>query len=483
MSPIREPQMTVSILRRHRSPKIVSLAIVAGLLVACADESGPLEDRRFANEPATRIVELATPTDLPRQTPAPTMPPLGSPEAMLNVHDAPEIIFVATNGSIDVIDTVNVDQRRSIVVDAAQIIDFASSPGGNRVAVLTKSFTESGAVDVVVFERDGQEVRRWTDLGELAPAGATPVMSSGGDASSGGFITWASEADRLLVSTNGSDLISIEIAGSPQRLSVPARVQTVEHAAWSPLGDQIGLLARDEDGTGAIWVMDPFVDGVSLRQVTPPDADAFNLGSVTRFAWLPDGSGFVYILAVDVGISNQGGQLYAYNLQENQRVLVAAPGQGGPSAQIVDFEVSPDGLVVAYTISIPTGDQWQFHSLWVRSLETSNVYRVPVAQTERITEMWWSEAGLVWRQQTGNNLDIVLKAESADVEFLREHGDEVMATPISGSTPSASPVIATPDAASPVATSDAATPIRGTPDIGTPVATAHTHGTPRDQTG
>jgi hypothetical protein len=225
--------------------------------------------------------------------------------------------------------------------------------------------------------------------------------------------------------------------------------------------------------------MDPFVDGLSARQVTPPDADAFDLGSVTEFAWLPDGSGFVYILSADAGVASGGGQLFAFDLTTNQRDLVATPGRGGPSAKIVDFAVSPDGQVVAYSISIPNGEQWQFHSLWVRALESSDTYRVPLAQTDRINEIWWTGSGLAWQQQSGDELDIVLQSQSMNLEFLREHGVEPIATPGPGATPAASPITATPQAATPIATPDLATPVEGSPNTGTPVSTPQDQGTPR----
>ncbi len=475
MSQSREWRTTHKLANRRRFHAIASLIIVAGLLVACADESGPVDDRRFANDPVTRAVEVATPTEAPPPAVAPTPPPAGSPEALLHVQGGPVVLYVQTDETIDIVDTVDPERRRSIAIAPARIVDLAGAPNGDQVAVLVTSTEDGGAVDVVVYDREGEEVRRWTNLGELATSEATPLPDPVNSESTGGFVTWAADGERLLVSTNGTDLIAIEIAGDVQQYALPARVQMVEYALWSPLGDQIGFLSRDDDGAGAIWTMDPFVDGLSSRQVTPPNADAFNLGSVTQFSWLPDGSGFVYILATEPGESNPGGQLYAYDLESSQRALVATPGRGGPSARIVDFAVSPDGQVVAYIISIPSGDRWRFHSLWVRGLTTSNVFRVPTSQTDQIDGLWWSQPGLVWRQQSEDGQDIVLKSDSTEARVLRDQEDLALATPAPVATP-----FATPLAATPIATPDAATPISGTPPSGTPVASPHSDGTPTE---
>jgi hypothetical protein len=244
-------------------------------------------------------------------------------------------------------------------------------------------------------------------------------------------------------------------------------------AIWSPRGDQIALLGTNATGSGVIWLFDPNVDGESLRQVVPPNADAANLGSVTGFSWLPNGLGLAYILAPGQGDENPGGQMYTLDLETGARQVVATPGRGGPAAQIVTFTVSPDGKSIAYTIASPVDGGWQFHSMWVRSLKQHVVHEVPVPDTERVNAIWWVASGLAWEQQTGEQADYVLITKTEDLYLLLSRGPDVPASPVSDGTPLATPELATPLAegtpqATPVPATPAASPAAASPIAATP---------------
>jgi len=437
--------------------RIVTVLVVAGLLVACADDSATPDDRRFANEPSTEVPEATSPPQTPVAS-APTPLPQASPESLLDAQDAPGFIFLLLDGSIDVIDAAGSEPpRRIIAPDSRRFVAIARSPVDERVAALTMPVTETAdaRAEVAIYDSEGQMVNGWSDLpsatGGIATPGpdAVPVPPPS--------ISWGPDANRLLVATGGSDLVSLDIDGEASVLPVPSPVQQVVHAAWSPQDDQIALLAPNADGSAAIWVFSPYVDGVSMRQVAPPNADASNLGSVIEFAWLPDGSGLAYILAGDTGAGEAGGQLYTINIKLGIKLLVATPGRGGPAAQIVDFALSPDGRAIAYTIAIPDGEQWQFHSLWVRSVQARAVYGVPAGNPERIERLWWAGSGIAWQQQAGGTLQIVaqMAGESPVTVFTAGPAGE-------------SPIGATPDAATPVASTPAATPISATPVQATP---------------
>jgi len=451
--------------RISRCWRIVTVLVVAGLLVACADDSATTDDRRFANEPSTEVASVAT---SPAQTPvaaAPTPLPQASPESLLDGQDAPAFIFILLDGSIELIDAVGSEPTRRIIApDSRRFVAIARSPVEDRVAALTMPVTETAdaRAEVAIYDSEGQMVNGWSDLpsatGGIATPGpdAVPVPPPS--------ISWGPDANRLLVATGGSDLVSIDIDGEASVLPVPSPVQQVVHAAWSPQDDQIALLAPNEEGGAAIWVFSPYVDGVSMRQVAPPNADASNLGSVIEFAWLPDGSGLAYILAEDTGAGEAGGQLYTINIKLGIKLLVATPGRGGPAAQIVDFALSPDGRAIAYTIAIPDGEQWQFHSLWVRSVQARAVYNVPAGSPERIERLWWAGSGIAWQQQAGGTLQIVaqMAGESPVTVFTADPGGDGLT--------GATPVVATPAASTPAATPISATPVQATPDRATPAA-------------
>ncbi|MEJ7900985.1 MAG: hypothetical protein WKF63_04015, partial [Thermomicrobiales bacterium] len=344
------------------------------------------------------------------------------------------------------VDTTGSDPALQIQAPAGQrFVAIASSPIDNQVAAILVPAGANVDARVVVelYDSQGQVLTRWADLPGSTSQQATPASGSDDD-SLPVSISWALRGDRLLLSTGGPQLIRLDMDGGTSLVSVPSPVRYVVNAAWSPNGDQIALLARNEEGSGAIWVFSPYVDGVSMRQVAPPNADAANLGSVTMFDWMPDGTSLAYILADQGGEEAQGGQLYTINLRAGIKLLLATPGRGGPAAKIVDFTVTPGGNAVAYAIAIPDGDRWQFHSLWVRSISSPGAFNVPVGNPERLDNVWWSSSGLVWQQQSGDTTEVISQAAGSKQQ------------PILTLAPGATPDAATPISATPIVA--AATP-------------------------
>ncbi len=443
---------------------LISLVIVAGLIVACADDSGTDDDRRFANEPATQVATEATATELTQPDPEPTNPPLASPESLLHARGAPTVIYALVDGEIEIVDTTRPGEHTVIPAEPGrQFAGIASSPNGDRVAALTiPGEGSSDGADVVMFDQTGRELRRWSTIGDPGIQAATPVSGELYGETIPGTISWAAEGNSLLLVLDGRQLISVDINGDAAMLRVPERIHDITYAAWSPRGDKIALLANGSQGNDVIWVIDPSVDGESAIQVVPPNADASNPGRVTRFSWLPDGSGFAYILEHDTGSTPTSGQLYTLNLNTGIKLLVATPGRGGPAASIVDFVVAPDGKSIAYTIAIPIDDQWMFDSLWIRSFKSTNLYNVPVGTPDGVDQVWWTDSGIAWEQQTGALREIVLKPFEGDPQLLRT------IEPGGPATPEATPIVGTPDVAPPEATPDLGTPGTGTPALATP---------------
>jgi hypothetical protein len=424
--------------RGRRIASLLCLLIVAGLLVACAEDSGTEDDRQFANDPVvTQEAQTAAP--------APTHPvaqvastPLASPESMLHARGAPETIYATIDGDLVAVDTLLPGTSTTIAtLDDINALDFSPSPSGDRVAVLHVS---DGYPEVVVYAADGSEVTRWGDLGIAVADGATPEVQSPANA---GSINWSTGGNRILVSLGGSSMVSILVGGGASEIAVPDKIGSIVDAAWSPRGDSIAVLARGEDDHGIIWTFYPAIDGDSTKQVVPPNADAAGLGSVVSFAWLPNGSGIAYLIAEEAR-TDPGGRVYIVDLLSDARTLIAAPGRGGPAAVIVDFAISPDGKSIAYTISVPADGQWTFDSMWVRSLKTANVDSVPVFDIDRAVDLWWADAGIVWQQQVDEEIDVVSKSETGEPVNL------VSFSPVDMATPMATPAIGTPESATPV---------------------------------
>jgi dipeptidyl aminopeptidase/acylaminoacyl peptidase len=271
---------------------------------------------------------------------------------------------------------------------------------------------------------------------------------------------------------HGDTLVSVDLNGDADVLMLPPNMPRIAHAEWSPAGDRIGVLARDEREGGSVLVFDPDDPGQPAEQLVPPTADTSGTGSVVQFAWLPNGSGLAYLMADEQRGPAHGGSIYIHDERTGQRRLVATPGRGGPAAQIVDFEVSPDGKAISYVIATPEGDAWQFNSLWIRSLKGSQALSVPVSDTRPVTDMWWVDSGLAWAQ-AGETVRIDIVDAATGTRTLLDTAPLASATPVTGATPEASPLTtsaglgATPGAATPAV----ATPVSGTPAAATPAGT------------
>jgi hypothetical protein len=126
---------------------------------------------------------------------------------------------------------------------------------------------------------------------------------------------------------------------------------------------------------------------------------------------------------------------------------------------MTDAVVSPDGRSVAYVISVLDGSEWVFHSMWVRALDGSLSYQVPVAPRGVVTNLAWFDRGIAWEQgpspDVPGNILSMRQGEEPVVVF------EAPSTDIAG-TPGASPAVN--PAGTPV-------PSPGATPVGTPGAT------------
>lgn len=404
------------------------------------------EDRQFANDPT----QQDRPTDdvVPSAVPEPASPVAELPPAdtLLKSRGAASIVYAIFKGSILVLrpDAPPTEPFQIVPPTGQSFLKVTSSPSGDRVAAMLIPIDGAGAPEssaaLTIYDPEGATLQTWNDVVTFGSSGPTPAAGGNPDSASGVRMEWSPRGDQILITAGRNELVTVPLEGEPTPIPVPDGISLIEDAQWSPRGDRIALLAKGGDGPPGVQLFTPNADPSDLRQVIPPDQGTIPFPTIEQFAWLPDGSGIVYILADERTGSPGDGQLFVLDLATGRHRLVATPGQGGPSASIVSFALSPDGKAVAYVIATPDRGAWAFHSLWVRSLRDSRALRLPVADVLEVNAIWWTSRGLLWGQAvqtngSGTTETFVVQAPASDPMELASM-EVVAAAP---ATPAASP--------------------------------------------
>jgi hypothetical protein len=439
--------------RRSARRLCATLTLVLVLiLTACGTESGDVpEDRQFANDPVEEQKVTATSEVIVNATPVVTEEVVSaSPETLLRSRGTPNTLYTLTNDRLVALSIHDgeVSSTEIALPDGHRVIDFDGSPSGDRVAVVMSS--EDASPSIAFLRASGEPIGETRAL-TAAEASATPV-AAGEEAA--WQVTWSPQGTGVVVASP-TTLETIDVEGDPKQIPLAEFEGQLIGAAWSPQGSRIFLQFAMEDGSQHVYVRDLVAD--KTREVRVLGA-APGTGA-TDLQWLPDGSGLLYVQGPMMDGVVMRGQLYVYTLGQEVPRLISTSGQGGPSATMTDAVVSPDGRSVAYVISVLDGSEWVFHSMWVRALDGSLSYQVPVAPRGVVTNLAWFDRGIAWEQgpspDVPGNILSMRQGEEPVVVF------EAPSTDIAG-TPGASPAVN--PAGTPV-------PSPGATPVGTPGAT------------
>jgi dipeptidyl aminopeptidase/acylaminoacyl peptidase len=444
LNPSRQTSSPVVRRKRHREHIAFFLATLL-LLAGCADDA---TDRRFANEPLPTVEEAENPENAPTAAaspvPAQPGPSVVSPEALLNARGAPRSFFVSADGRLLVFSADGTAPQELLRPNAGSIAALSSSPNGDRVAVLVADGADR---QVIVLDADGEELHRFEDLDELLPAGATP----GAEAPIGrDLVDWSPQGDRLLVGFASGGIAAIPLDGEPALVVSPDLANAPTDAEWSPAGDAIAYVNRPPGASGdGLYLVDLGESGAQpIELVAAPTSGG---ASVVAMAWHPNGRSILYTRTGPTGNASLGGDLFQYTLGQGPRLL-ASSGVAGPVTGIISFAPSPDGRAVAYVIATPAQGAPGFHSLWVQQIGTDSRMRLATPDGMAVTDLWWTDAGLVMQVEPGRQID--LAADTAEFALFLASGSGVAPAfnAIPAATPESSPV------ASPVASPEA-TPV------------------------
>ena len=483
-SPVASPGRTRIVARFASCLAPAGLCLL--LLAGCGSSGSDVpEDRQFASnartvsaEDPTATVAASAPTgpsgadgSAPSAQPANPLSTRGAPADAVT-WDGASLTVIALSGGAPTLVPIPL-----ALTDGETVRDVASSPSGDRFAVLTSDALRTPAsLRVALYGRDGARIAGPVALAAAATpvaspvAGATPVATpdpaSAGDGTGARLVsppstlTWSPAGDALIVNEAGVAVAILDLSGDEltagETIAIPSSAGTVAGAWMSPRGDRLLLTLDDASGRRAIATI--ALGGADRRpQVVWPGTDERARKSVREAAWLPDGTGIVF--TTEQGAESGAGNLYAVSLTDLEPRVLATSGRGGPSARVGTFAVSPDGKSIAYTLETPDGDGWSFHSLWARSLRDGASVEMSAANGAVVSQPVWTRAGLLWEQADpdGAHGELMLARPdgTAGPIAIRDGTRWVLAGPAPAS-PAASPV-GTP-AASPVA-SPAASPV------------------------
>jgi len=80
------------------------------------------------------------------------------------------------------------------------------------------------------------------------------------------------------------------------------------------------------------------------------------------------------------------------------RELLVSSGTFAPAAEIMEIAASPGGRFIAFSVSVPGSDgEDRFHSAWLLNMDSGEVIQVPITPGFRVTDLWWTTEGLLWR--------------------------------------------------------------------------------------
>lgn len=419
---------------RFTSRMAILLLGVLVILAGCGgDSSGTSDDdgHRFATErrPTHVPTETAVPTEIVTLASVPAEP-TPEPRLALEVRGAPRFAYFMTDDQVQVYDTGNRTFTPLNIPDGLSVLEFASSPTGDRVGLLGLLDDE---VVVQFYGGDGEPLGDPIPLqASFSSAQSTPAASPAATPTVSRSphqlrINWIPQGNGVVISGPGV-LKRVSMNGVLMPISRAGVTGTVVNAFWSPMDSQVAILTQLQDGHQGVFMLDSGRADASELNVLHLQPNQ----SLSNLQWLPNGLGMVMV----AGNSSDGvlmnGQIYVYRFSEDVPELVATSGQGGPAATITHAVVSPDGHSVAYVIMVRDLNEWHLHSVWVKPIRGGPGVSIPLESSSPVTTLVWTAEGLVWQQEDGGIWVV-------DVNLMpRPLGEEPVATPVA--SPQSTPV-------------------------------------------
>jgi len=172
------------------------------------------------------------------------------------------------------------------------------------------------------------------------------------------------KGERAVISARG-DIFTVPVEKGGTRNLTRTSGANDRFPAWSPDGRSIAFIS-DQSGEDEVWIASQ--DGsAASQQIT-------TAGSAQRYApvWSPDGKKIVF--------GDKNGRVYVVTVATKQQQMIV----DAPNGQITDYEFSPKGNYIAYTMQNPEGVQ----SIYIWRSEDNKNYRVTPAMFTSHDPTW-----------------------------------------------------------------------------------------------
>lgn len=356
---------------RSRALGIASLLLSILLLAACAD---------ITEAPLTPQIDRTVPTETFPGTPAASRTTVNTPPSPVKVPNTRRIYF--TKGGD--LWQLPVDNAAAPVVTGRDILAFAPSPDGERVAV---AFQEGGdaprprGTQFAIIRADSTTELQLKDPD--SGKGSSPAVRS---------LAWSPQGLAVAVARQDGSITVIDASGKVRQVVPPRPGSSPGGLAWSPDGSMLLYLDPAFPGQPtSLYTVS--VNGGSPRRVV---AGTSRDHAVIAATWLPGRDLLAYVLSSSTTI-DQGGDIFAARPDGSRTALLVSAGQFAPIAGAIDLAASPDGRYLALTVYVPGQPLPLYQSLRLLDLTTHRLTTVSTARGEAVTDLWWAAGQLIFR--------------------------------------------------------------------------------------